>query len=353
MPQPTNVPCPACILFVDDSKLIRLAAQRILEPHFELLLAGNAEDALRQLEARSDVQVVFTDINLPGMSGYQLIGRLRKDPNDRRAGLPIVAMTGVENQESERQKALELGASDFLGKPFRHSELLARTWTHVRSQLLRRQVQALESNPHRDPRTGLASRDDCIERVAQALSFARRHAQAVSLVTLHLDGLCALADELGEPFAGQAWWRLGRLLKESIRREDTVYRIGPESFCFLLPATEAHGAAILRDRFIPNLEALGLDAEGGVLDVRCRFLIASPDPRLDHDLEALIDGEPEPRRAAARTDPRLSLDEVLESLERGERDQLKPHVEELRQRLEPLLALLSGEPSDPVRTGSD
>jgi two-component system, cell cycle response regulator len=333
------------VLFVDDSKLMRLSGQKILSERFDVTLAENAEQARAQLDQDPGIQLMFCDLNMPGQSGYELLAELRGCHDPRLSRLPIIIVTGTDNQEAERQRALSLGATDFIIKPFRASELTARAQAHATHEVASRRLRQLEDVHHLDAETGLGNRRYCVQRLDQALSFARRHAQALSLIHLKISGLSALLDEMGQPFAGSALKRIGRVLAEPIRREDTVYRTGPETFSFILPATDASGAEVLRKRFIPDLQALGLVSEECMLQVQCRFSTQTPDPTLGQSAEAILlkglasESRPahQPDEAAAEQAP--DIEQALQMLRRGEIERLRPHLAGLIDRLQPLLDL--------------
>jgi len=336
------------ILFVDDSKLMRLSARKVLSEEFEVVLAENAEQARQLLQLDSSIQILFTDLNMPEESGYQLLASLRASNEPRLCSLPIIIVTCAENQETERRNALRAGATDFINKPFKASELLARARTLATFNAAQARLDALSTSHPIDLATGLGNRNYCLDRLAQAISFARRHSQPLSLVHLRLDGLTRLLDDLGEPHSGQAMQRLGTLLNQSIRQEDTVYRIGPEAFCFLLPATPKTGAMTLRDRFIPDLEALGFAAQGNPLKVAYRFAIDQVDLDSSLDPEAIVDAVKvetmhtvRPRSQTDRTIP-PGIEQALAMAQRGEVHALVPHLSTLHQQLRPLLALIDG-----------
>ncbi len=338
----------ARILFVDDSRMMRVCAERILAQHFDLVLCDSAESAWEALINDPSIQMMFTDLQMPGKSGFDLLKDLRSSGSARLAEMPVVLITAAEDREEKRKEALSRGATDFITKPFSASELMARAKAHADSGQSRQRLHQLESSHHLDDSSGLGNRRYCETRLEQAISFSKRHGQSLTLMHLRLDGLARLLDNLGSDFAARAQRRIGDTLSRQIRREDTVFRTGREYFTFLLPATNAAGAEILQERFMPDLVELGLCAPGDVLDVRARFTIQSI--RLDDVrdasamLEAGLTGKVGGRGAAALEAVEgmaaPDLEEALRLAEAGQIDCIRPHLSHLRQRLQPLLSMM-------------
>ncbi|NBD95555.1 MAG: response regulator [Gammaproteobacteria bacterium] len=344
----------ARVLFVDDSQLMRLSSRKLLAPHFDVILADNAIRARELLDEDPLIQVVFCDLNMPGQSGYELLAELRSAPVGRLRDLPLIIVTGADNQEAEREKALNLGATDFINKPFRASELLARARAHASHEEAVGRLRRLEGSHPFDPVTGLGSFAYCVRRLEQAMSFALRHHQALTLVHLHLIGLEKLIAELGEPYATSALTKIGRVMTQSIRCEDTVFRTGVESFCFMLPATDAAGAGTLKNRFIPNLEELGLRPDGAALEVQCGFSIHCPDLESCADAEQVLragmardtiavdPAERSPKTAARLDHP--DIEQALALLDQGDIEAVQAQLPALLERLHPLLKLARQQP---------
>lgn len=361
------------ILFVDDSRLMRKCAQQILGPKFDLTVAESAEDAWDLLNSDEQIQVLFTDLHMPGKTGYELLRQVRSSNSPRLSDMPVVLITGSEDKETERTHALTLGATDFITKPFQASELNARATAYADSEQSRQRLRLLEQKHHLDPETGLGNRSYCEQRLIQAMSFAARHDQPVSLMHLRLEGLGRLLEELGEPHASRALDKIGRTLAQRVRSEDTAFRTGEESFSFILPATDAAGAKTLQDRFLPDLAGMGLDSNVEGLDVKHRFIVQ--EPGLDGCIDAgriLADGlsgkgdagavepaEPaEPAQPARPATPREEirppdLEEALAMIERGETDRLRPFLPQIRERLQPLIRLLTGGSTETSKDARD
>src|SRR5512142_3151869 len=136
----------ARLLVCDDSASMRALLNSILAPHYEVHLTSTAEEALADAP-RFAPDVILSDLLLPGMSGSELCRAIRALPSME--GVPFVLVTTFGGPDA-RADGLEAGADDYLVKPIRPRELLAR---------LRRVLVALEERTHELERTNLALRD--------------------------------------------------------------------------------------------------------------------------------------------------------------------------------------------------
>lgn len=115
------------ILLVDDEQvLVDLLAFIVQQAGFIPLVATEPSGALELLE-RQDPVVVVIDLNLRPWDGFELLVDIRQ----RRPSIPIIVLT-ARNSEDDKVKALDLGADDYVVKPFGHRELLARIRAHAR-----------------------------------------------------------------------------------------------------------------------------------------------------------------------------------------------------------------------------
>jgi two-component system chemotaxis response regulator CheY len=109
------------ILVVDDSSTMRsLVATNLSEwGDFEIVEAGSGFEALKILPSRK-VDLILTDINMPDINGLELISFVKSNPIYRH--IPLIIIT-TEASEEDRQKGLELGAKEYIIKPFKMEEL--------------------------------------------------------------------------------------------------------------------------------------------------------------------------------------------------------------------------------------
>ncbi|MEZ0228565.1 MAG: response regulator [Planctomycetota bacterium] len=109
----------ATILLVEDEANVLKMLERFLAPSYRCLAATNGKDALDMIKAERDVDVVVTDVRMPGMDGIQLIRAIRR----MRPHLPAIAMTAHGSEETAVE-ALRAGATNYLRKPFKTQEFL-------------------------------------------------------------------------------------------------------------------------------------------------------------------------------------------------------------------------------------
>jgi CheY-like chemotaxis protein len=113
------------ILVADDEPHIgRIIQMKLEQGPFRVTLAFDGAQALETLERDADVRLVLLDLMMPQISGLDVLARIRANPRWR--NLPCVILTAA-GQDAQRERAMTLGATDFLTKPFSPKRLLQRT----------------------------------------------------------------------------------------------------------------------------------------------------------------------------------------------------------------------------------
>ena len=126
------------IVIADDDAVARGLLRAALKNDYEIIEASSGEEAL-EAAAGDDVRLMLLDVVMPGMSGYEVCWRLRRNPLTCHI---IVVMLTSQNSETDIIDGLKSGADDYIVKPPRIPELLARVESH-----LRRQWRELQANP--------------------------------------------------------------------------------------------------------------------------------------------------------------------------------------------------------------
>jgi diguanylate cyclase (GGDEF)-like protein len=223
---------PLTILVIEDHPdqrdLLAIVLQR---EGYRVVTAGNGVEAIEKLQ-KEDVQIALSDIMMPKMDGFELIKAIRSEPSFK--GIYIILIT-ARIQEGDRVRGLDLGADDYITKPFSFSELLARV--RVGSRVVTYQ-QNLEYQTQTDALTGLFNRRAFERKIAEEYERAKRYKHAVSLLLLDIDNFKNINDTYGHHGGDIALVKISAILREKTRRSDFPARYGGEEFVLILPETD-------------------------------------------------------------------------------------------------------------------
>lgn len=115
----------AHVLVVDDEPHVgRIIQMKLEQGPFRVTLAYDGIEALEALDREADLRMVLLDLMMPHVSGLEVLARMRAD--ERTRALPCVILTAAGN-DAQRERAMALGATDFMTKPFSPKRLLYRT----------------------------------------------------------------------------------------------------------------------------------------------------------------------------------------------------------------------------------
>ena len=245
------------LLIVDDSKVIRVTARKILQNHFETVEAVDGENAWEILSGMGPFSLIISDLTMPKLDGYGLLEKIRAAHDPHVCNVPVIVITGDNDSESTMQRAREAGATDFIGKPFDAVHLLARAQSHASAhdaqQSLAEQKLELEEQVPVDAQTGLPNEAAFMERGKQQLSYASRHGTRLAVAQVEIDNYGALYRQHGDPAAEAMVKHVAGVLEAGTREEDMAARIGTARFAILLAGMEPTGVQTLADRIGKNV----------------------------------------------------------------------------------------------------
>lgn len=367
------------ILMVDDSKVMRKAFAKILQEEYDMLEAENGEQGWSILASDDSIQLVISDIEMPELNGFGLLGRIRNDEDERLRNIPVIFITGAEDDET-KQEALDAGATDFVIKPVDKVQLLARTRAQVKMNQasigLAEATSSLQEQATLDPQTGLTSRKYFMQRCEQDISAAMRHQEPMVLMRVNMDKYKKVYAEVGDDgFEDLLNWIAGILL-DTARTEDTVSRVSGAEFAILAPKTDADGGLAfgkrLRDAinakpFTSGSNAVAVTLSIGIVnigvdqEIETESLLKLAEERAEHARtsggDCVFDGtntiggsdkskvdiaKPvEESRISDTGTPKFAssiyIDQALEMLARGETEEINPYLADLLLEILPLL----------------
>lgn len=227
---------PLKVLIIEDHPdqrgLLAIVLQR---EGYQVATAANGVEALEQLE-RETIQIVLSDIMMPKMDGFELVKNIRSNPALK--AIYVILIT-ARIQEGDRVRGLDLGADDYITKPFSFSELLARVRVGTRVVKYQRH---LEHQTQIDSLTGLYNRRAMEEKFHDEFERAKRYNHALSVLILDIDNFKTINDTYGHHGGDTALVKIADILRGKTRQSDFSARFGGEEFVLVLPETDQESA---------------------------------------------------------------------------------------------------------------
>lgn len=366
------------ILVVDDSKVIRLAATKMLAEDYVVHVAIDGLDGWTQLEENPAISVVFTDMQMPEMNGLELLEKIRQSDDERIKELSVIMITGEEDSEAAKKEVYDRGATDFVSKPFDSIDLISRAKSYAR---LQKKVEALELKAGIDKLTGLFNADHFVGEAERALSFAKRHNLSIAVVYIEIDDFQNLFLNVGKNVAQQIIIAVSKKLNENLRTEDVAARVGLARFALLLPCTNKETANATVERIHKVANKLVFDTGKEKLKVSFATGISAPEVNDESTLASLMQMAedllhqntdtaevnvarlaPEPVPApetvvdepAPIPEPELSMQEVISRLIDGEFDSIPiQQLESMQQQLKPFFEYMEKQSASQLTASGD
>jgi two-component system cell cycle response regulator len=237
------------VLVGEDSLVVREVLRWHLESHgFEIVETADGSEALR-LAAERPPSVILLGVELGGIDGFEALARLKSDPT--LADTPVLFITG-HTDTRDLVDGLQLGAHDYLRKPFEPAEVIARVRAAARMKALQDELRQRNAELHRisrtDPLTGLGNRRHLDDQLRSARTSARRHGTMLSVAIIDVDQFKRINDTYGHASGDDVLCEVARRLGEVARAEDAVGRWGGEEFLVILPYCDVDASFALGER---------------------------------------------------------------------------------------------------------
>jgi diguanylate cyclase (GGDEF)-like protein len=291
------------VLIVDDDAALVEHVRQGLTPYgYRFREARDGAQALSAIrEHRPDI--ILMDVEMPGLGGVEVCRIIKANSGEGGFGfIPVILMTA--RQAAGKVEGLELGADDYLVKPFDMMELGARVKSMLRLKALQdalveknreldkankelaRKREELLALSRTDPLTGLYNRRYFEERLQEEFARARRYRAPLSLAMLDVDFFKRINDSYGHPFGDEVLRAVAQVTRARLREVDLLARYGGEELIALLPETSPADALRACERVREAIEALQLEysgLDGAKQVVRCTAslgLASLPSPSL-------------------------------------------------------------------------
>ncbi|MDD5755447.1 MAG: diguanylate cyclase, partial [Methylococcales bacterium] len=234
----SQITLPARLLIVDDDPInIRLLAH--LFEDYDVLFATTGKKAL-EIALHEQPDLILLDVMMPKMNGYEVCRRLKAD--SLTADIPVIFIT-AHSDVNEEIRGLEVGAADYISKPFCPGVVKIRVRNQIELKHAREKLTRLAIT---DGLTGIANRRCFDEQLAHEWHRATRTNQSLALAMIDVDWFKKYNDHYGHQAGDDCLRQVAMVLTHSAKRDsDFVARYGGEEFALILPMTHHETALIV------------------------------------------------------------------------------------------------------------
>ncbi len=258
------------ILVVEDNLVSRTLLQKTLDNRgHEIVTAEDGQQALEIL-SRGGVKLVIADWMLPGLDGLDLCRKIRQNSDD---GYVYFIMLTGKDQKNEIIEGLEVGADDYVTKPFDIEELKVRIRAGERILNLEKELteknqrllqfnNRLEALASIDPLMEIGNRRSFYTTIAKVHDRACRYSQPYGLAICDIDCFKAYNDTYGHMAGDRVLKSAAQAIKETIRTSDEVFRFGGEELVIIMPNQDLEAMKIAAERIKNALSDLEIEHRG-------------------------------------------------------------------------------------------
>ncbi|WP_341678299.1 response regulator [Niveibacterium sp. SC-1] len=331
------------VLIVDDSRMVRASLIKQIRANFDVREEADGEAGWQALLLDPTIEVVISDIGMPKLDGFGLLGRIRASKLARIQELPVIIISGEDENEA-REKAKTAGATDFITKGTPTVELLARLDALVKLAQTRRELEK--------------SREQLV----------RNYHGDVSVMAIEIDHFVELSERYGHHVAQLIHRKMSKLLSAKVRKEDTVAHLAEGQFAIISPSADLDACGAFALRMRRAIETIVMTYKEERIRITLTVGLASAHGDRHMTLEELIalavarvadgktmggnivvsdSGEVTPENVGRFSRLAVSVDHALTQLRTGSVDEVRRRLRELVGTMMPLLEFIDTE----YRTG--
>lgn len=281
------------LIVEDDESVMAILSEALKAAHYEVATATSAFEAVEKLKSFRP-HLVLTDNDMPEFTGIEMLRDLRQQQN-----YVTVIFVSARTDNQFVVEALKSGADDYVRKPFRINELLARVEVALRTNDLHQELMQanlkLQDLVDHDYLTGLYNMRSMYEKIDVEIKRALRGKRNLACVMIDMDKFKAVNDNHDHLFGSFVLKSVGEIIKETMRETDFAARYGGDEFLIVLTDVEKNGVAGFCERLRKAVEghtftegkdttrqtiSLGYAVGGHESDLDARNLVRAADHNL-------------------------------------------------------------------------
>ncbi len=259
------------ILVVDDDEHTRNLLRDLCEASgYRVRVAQDGLQTLSSL-AEQPPDLVLLDLMMPYKDGFTVLKDIRE--HAVLFDLPVIILTAMGDMDG-KIRGMELGADDYITKPFKLIELQTRINSALLVRDYRRKLQAAEEELAQlralDPVTGAGTYSQLKASLDGELARSRRYGRPAAALMLGLDDYQGMRYQLGRDKCDELIGSIANAIRSSLRGADRLFRLDVDEFIVLLPETDLRGARMAAERLVKLVNACKADGREGPIEAVIR-----------------------------------------------------------------------------------
>ena len=250
------------LLIVDDSPTIRQTIKDAVTANGMFSTILEAKDGMEALKLffNNKIDFVVTDVMMPKVDGYKFISTIKNSELGR--DIPVIMLSASRKEFVDKLKGFNIGASDYLIKPFDGSELLARINVFLKIQELQNELKKknalLEQLSITDTLTGLYNRRYFYEHINMHTAHVKRHPGAFGCLMIDIDHFKSINDTYGHDVGDKILKSVSGIMTKEMRSGEVLARFGGEEFIVCLCEVNEKEAVVAAERMRKAVEDANL-----------------------------------------------------------------------------------------------
>ena len=244
------------ILVVDDMTTTLLLIHDLLKDTYEVKIAKSGTKALEILNAPNDIDLILLDVEMPDINGYEVCKILKN--NEQTKNIPVIFVT-ARNSEEDEEYGLNLGAIDYITKPFNKTITKLRLKNYLEMKIKNDMLEKLSMY---DGLTNIRNRRFFDETFEKTFSEIKRDKKSLAVLMIDIDFFKPYNDNYGHGQGDETLRKVAKALEKTIKRaSDFVARYGGEEFVILLKDINKDGVEAVANNLLNAIRELKITHE--------------------------------------------------------------------------------------------
>ena len=244
------------ILVVDDMTTTLLLLHDLLKDTYEVKIAKSGTKALEILNSPNDIDLILLDVEMPDINGYEVCKILKN--NEQTKNIPVIFVT-ARNSEEDEEYGLNLGAIDYITKPFNKTITKLRLKNYLEMKIKNDMLEKLSMY---DGLTNIRNRRFFDETFEKTFSEIKRDKKSLAVLMIDIDFFKPYNDNYGHGQGDETLRKVAKALEKTIKRaSDFVARYGGEEFVILLKDINKDGVEAVANNLLNAVRELKITHE--------------------------------------------------------------------------------------------